>query len=165
MAGPGDTLRTIKPRGAMIRSALLPGWGQLYVRKPLKSLVYFSLEAYHIYQFVEYNDIYQYVIETKAAIGIEEWNNLGEDELFSSIEEKRKAKIKEITRYELKDATWRPREIRNKYAWWCVGIYLIGILDAFVDAHLYYFPQEKIEVASFINRDRIEVTISYGWGR
>lgn len=161
---PSDSVRIIRPKAALIRSAILPGWGHFYVHKPLKGILYFSLEAYHIYQFIKYNDIYQYVKETKETIGIEEWNNLDDDEPFDSIEEKRKAKIKEITKYELNDATWRPREIRNKYGWWCVGFYLIGMLDAFVDAHLYYFPADKIELTGQPATGSVGLRLSWNLG-
>ena len=32
---------------------------------------------------------------------------------------------------------------RNTMAWWLFGIYVLGILDAYVDAHLTSFPQKK----------------------
>jgi len=148
-----DSTHSIKPRGAMIRSAIFPGWGHLYVHKPVKGLVYFSLEAYHVYKFVQYNDIYRYVKDTKSEIGIEAWHNMTETE--------KKEKIKDVTGYELHDATWRPREIRNKYAWWCVGFYIIGMLDAYVDAQLYYFPKDNVELTT----DNISrsIGISFSW--
>lgn len=160
-----DSIRLIKPKAALLRSAIVPGWGHLYVKKPVKSFIYFSLEAYHIYQFVEYNSIYQHVKETKETIGLDEWNKVKDDEDYTSIEEKRKAKIVEFTGYEMKDATWRPREMRNKYAWWCVGFYFIGMLDALVDAHLYYFPSNKIELTTISNSKSIGVTFSWNLER
>lgn len=50
-----DTLRyeNKSPIGAMLRSALIPGWGQLYNRKILKSMLFFSVEAYLLFQFFE----------------------------------------------------------------------------------------------------------------
>ena len=32
---------------------------------------------------------------------------------------------------------------RNTMAWWLFGIYVLGILDAYVDAHLTSFPKNK----------------------
>ena len=29
---------------------------------------------------------------------------------------------------------------RNTYAWWMVGLYMMSILDAYIDAHLSTFP-------------------------
>ena len=33
--------------------------------------------------------------------------------------------------------------MRNTYAWWVSGLYIYGILDAYVDAHLSSFPIKK----------------------
>lgn len=33
--------------------------------------------------------------------------------------------------------------MRNTYAWWVAGLYVYGILDAYVDAHLSSFPVKK----------------------
>jgi len=151
-----DSVRQIMPKAALIRSAIVPGWGHLYVRKPIKGLIYFSLEAYHVYRFIEYNSIYQHVKETKNRLGIEVWSTLTEPQ--------KKEQIKNITGYELQDATWRPREIRNKYAWWSVGFYLIGMLDAFVDAHLYYFPSDKVELTGDSRSVSMGIKISWSLG-
>ena len=160
-----DSARIINPKGAMIRSAIIPGWGHLYVKKPAKAAIYFSLEAYHLYQFNKYNSIYQHVKETKETIGIDEWNTINDDENYTSIEEKRKAKILAVTGYHLNDATWRPREIRNKYAWWCVGFYFIGMLDALVDAHLYYFPSDDVELTVDHKSKSVGMRLSWNIGR
>jgi len=32
---------------------------------------------------------------------------------------------------------------RNTYAWWIAGLYVISILDAYIDAHLSTFPSKK----------------------
>ena len=32
--------------------------------------------------------------------------------------------------------------IRNTYAWWITGLYIMSIIDAYVDAHLSTFPTE-----------------------
>ena len=34
---------------------------------------------------------------------------------------------------------------RNTYAWWIVGLYMMSILDAYVDAHLSTFPKKMEE--------------------
>ena len=31
---------------------------------------------------------------------------------------------------------------RNTYAWWIAGLYIMSILDAYIDAHLSTFPVE-----------------------
>ncbi|MBW3631222.1 MAG: hypothetical protein KY464_18295 [Gemmatimonadetes bacterium] len=43
---PGDTsVLEISPRGALLRSFALPGWGQMYARAPGRGAVYFGFEA------------------------------------------------------------------------------------------------------------------------
>ncbi len=148
-----DSTRMIVPKSALIRSAIVPGWGQLYVHKPVKAAIYFSLESYHLYNFFKYNDIYQYVKETKNSLGVEAWNALSENE--------KKEQIKAITGYNLTLDSGRPRDMRNKYAWWCAGFYIAGMLDALVDAHLYYFPGDNIEL--MVNPETTGVGISFSW--
>lgn len=47
---PADTvLWTPNPTGAAFRSLFVPGWGQIYNKRPLKSLVYTAIEGSLIY--------------------------------------------------------------------------------------------------------------------
>lgn len=40
-----DTLHRVIPGGALLRSAVLPGWGQFYTRHPLKGVLIMGVEA------------------------------------------------------------------------------------------------------------------------
>ena len=42
---PGDTLGGISPRGAFLRSLVLPGWGQSEIGSPGRGGIYFALES------------------------------------------------------------------------------------------------------------------------
>jgi hypothetical protein len=139
-ASPADTLMKISPKGAFIRSAIIPGWGQVYNKKPVKGLVLLSAEGYFLYNFFYYNRIYDYVKTTKETLGVETWVGLTEEE--------KKAQVLAVTGYELTLNSWRPREKRNKYGWWCLGTYIFCLLDAVVDAHLINFPKGEIELGS-----------------
>ncbi len=44
------------PKGAMIRSAILPGWGQVYNNKYLKALVYLGGELYFASRYISLDD-------------------------------------------------------------------------------------------------------------
>jgi len=83
---------------AMIRSALLPGWGQWYNGKKLKALFVFGVEAGLMANAIYFN---QKFVASK-------------------------------TEYE------REFYYNNKslYLWWFGAVYLLNILDAFVDAYL-----------------------------
>ncbi|RKY89407.1 hypothetical protein DRQ09_01365, partial [candidate division KSB1 bacterium] len=48
----------ISPRSAMIRSAIIPGWGQWSNGKRLKSFLVASVESYLIVRFVDYYQKY-----------------------------------------------------------------------------------------------------------
>jgi len=147
-----DSVSFKSPKGALLRSAIIPGWGQLYLNKPVKSVLFISAEAFVIYKTTHYNKIYGYVEETKDALGVEAWGELDE--------KGKREKVKEKTEYDLKINSWRPREKRNKYSWWCFGIYLIGMLDAYVDAHLLNFPDENVEFVSFLNQQGVTMVLS-----
>jgi len=147
-----DSVSFKSPKGALLRSAIIPGWGQLYVNKPVKSVLFISAEAFVINKAIYYSKIYGYIKNTKDALGVEVWGELDE--------KGRKEKVKDTTGYDLKINSWRPREKRNKYSWWCFGIYIIGMLDAYVDAHLLNFPDSNVEFASFLNRQGVTVVLS-----
>ena len=44
-------IKSKSPMGAMIRSAILPGWGQVYNNKYIKALVYLGGESYFVYRY------------------------------------------------------------------------------------------------------------------
>lgn len=44
-AEPADTLASLTPRGALLRSALLPGWGQYANGRPFKALLFSAAAA------------------------------------------------------------------------------------------------------------------------
>ena len=44
-------IKSKSPMGAMIRSAILPGWGQAYNNKYLKALVYLGGESYFVFRY------------------------------------------------------------------------------------------------------------------
>lgn len=48
-------IRTKSPRGALWRAMFIPGWGQLYNEKYLKSALIISLESFFIIRAVDFN--------------------------------------------------------------------------------------------------------------
>ena len=158
-----STRKVIRPRAALIRSAIIPGWGQVYNKKPLKGLLYLSVESYFVYNFIYYNRLYGYVKETKKTVGLDIW--VGTNTTPGLTEAEKKDAIFAITGHKLSMNTWRPREKRNKYAWWSMGFYLICMLDAYVDAHLYYFPDEKVELTAALKPNGIELNLLFNCRR
>jgi nicotinamide mononucleotide adenylyltransferase len=94
----------ISPKGALLRSALIPGWGQVYNHKPLKGLLFLSAESYFVYNFIHYYQLYSYLKETKNRIGVDVWVQMTESQKQDS--------IFSITGKEIGLNSWRPREIR-----------------------------------------------------
>ena len=92
------TMTAFSPRSAMIRSALLPGLGQVYNRKWLKAALVFGTEA---------------ALAGNAVL-------MNQRMLASESED-------EHDFYEY---------YRGSFVWWFAGIYLLNILDAYVDAQL-----------------------------
>jgi hypothetical protein len=148
-----DTLLKISPKGALLRSAFIPGWGQVYNRKPIKGLLFLAAESYFTYNFIHYNKLYSYVKTTKETLGVDAWVGLSESQKQDS--------IFSITGKQLSLNSWRPREIRNKYAWWCVGNYIICLMDAVVDAHLINFPKDAVE----LTMDGITLKYTFNLGK
>ncbi len=110
---------TKNPKKAFYYS-LVPGLGQAYNEKWLKSLIIISLEL----------------------VSYKSWRN--NIYIYSNYEQKD---------YPLKKH--RYLEKRNKYAWWLGIIYVYGMIDSIVDAHLYEF--NKLMEESIIENENGEV--------
>lgn len=105
LASKNDSVKTFvkSPTGAMIRSIVFPGWGQLYNKKYFKAVLAFGAEV-----GLAANSIY--------------------------LNQKYKA-----------SKTDRDREFyinnRNLSNWYLLGVMLLSMADAFVDAHLSDFDE------------------------
>ena len=89
------------PRGAVLRSALIPGWGQWYNGQKLKALLVLGVELGLAGNSVYFNQL--------AVQSTTDW----EREFYQNN--------------------------RSQYLWWFLGVYLLNLLDAYVDAHLWDF--------------------------
>ena len=49
-------IKSKSPKGAMIRSAIIPGWGQVYNKKYIKALVYLGGELYFASRYISLDD-------------------------------------------------------------------------------------------------------------
>ncbi|MCF7740842.1 MAG: hypothetical protein K9N00_03505 [Candidatus Marinimicrobia bacterium] len=142
----------ILPRKAMVMSAIVPGTGQIYARQPLKAVLFAGAEAFCIRQVVYWNRIDNYVEETIDKVGKENWEQLEISQQQDTVQA--------ITGYNLQREPWKPEETRNKSYWWIAGIHIISMLDAYVDAHLINFPEDKLELSSFYTRRRYGINFS-----
>jgi uncharacterized membrane protein YebE (DUF533 family) len=112
-------IRKISPGGALLRSAFVPGWGQLYNRKYIKAAFFAAGEGWLAYGI--YND----------------WKDADEHErnFKSPPPDDPDYQAEEFARYE--DA----RDSRNLKMWILSAAIFYSMFDAFVDAHLSDFEQ------------------------
>lgn len=96
------------PMGALLRSVAVPGWGQFYNHKYVKSAVVFSAESFFL---------------VKAA----QWWKKTEDQ-YDRVQESSSGR--EFTTY----INYRDR--RNDYLWLAGLSVFLSMFDAYVDAHL-----------------------------
>lgn len=105
------------PTGAMIRSLIVPGWGQLYNKKIFKAILIFGAETGLIANSIYLNQKYR------------KWNQ----------------KYRNSEPGPEQDIIFANREFyinnRNLSNWWLLGVILFSMADAFVDAHLADFDE------------------------
>jgi len=111
----GD-LQNRSPTGAMLRSMVFPGWGQLYNRKYIKALVVFGGETYLVAQAIRYwsktDDWFEKYTSTEDnALRYQYYNN---EYLFY-------------------------KDCRNLYLYFSGLAIFLSMVDAYVDAHLANF--------------------------
>jgi len=96
------------PMGALLRSVAVPGWGQFYNRKYVKSAIVFGAESFFIVKSIQWwkktEDQYDLVTQTESG--------------------------RDFTTY----LNYRDR--RNDYLWLTGLSVFISMFDAYVDAHL-----------------------------
>lgn len=124
-----DTLSTpVKmkiPRNAMIYSAVCPGLGQWYNEQKIKSVIVFGGEAALIGNAVFYN---QKIFESKNDL------TLSDEDRETSM--------------------GFYRDWRGQFIWYAAAFYLLNILDAYVDAHLFSFDVgPNLSENSYINHN------------
>ncbi len=111
-------VRKTNPTGALLRSAFVPGWGQLYNRKYIKAVIFAAGEgwlAYGIYD--DWKDANRHEDNFKSAI---------DDPIYQAAE---------FEKFE--DA----RDSRNLKMWFMAAAIFYSMFDAYVDAQLSDFEQ------------------------
>ena len=108
------------PTGAMLRSALLPGWGQIYNGAYWKAPIVWSLIGYFAYGWSVTNTYYQ------------DYKELYQKSLQDS-PTGNTAYLRYREHY---------RDQRDFFAFYIALTYFLNIVDAYVDAHLFDFDAE-----------------------
>ncbi|MDH4222300.1 MAG: DUF5683 domain-containing protein [candidate division Zixibacteria bacterium] len=112
-------LKTKSPMGALFRSIVLPGWGQLYNQKYFKSALVFGVET------------------TFLALMIIEWDRMSDHkQLYDSLPLEHPDKFLEYEQYKFYE------DRKNLFLWSVLATVFVSMFDAYVDAHLYDFDKE-----------------------
>ncbi len=111
-------IRKTNPSGALFRSAFVPGWGQFYNNKHIKSAMIAGIEIYLI------NEVYTY--RHKASIHEDHFTNTANDSTYRQTE---------FALYE------KALDKRGNASWFLAATIFFSMFDAYVDAHLSDFDQ------------------------
>ncbi len=120
-AGPADE-PTPSPFWSCIRSAVVPGWGQIHNGSPLRGAMIFSAQAYFLTRFAAAEKRSSYyrdrMVDPSAA-----WDAAYLQEKYDD-----------------------RRGIRNDMVWWMTIFGLYSLIDAYVDASMAGFDREIADV-------------------
>ncbi len=106
---------TKSPWGALLRSAVVPGWGQIYNESYWKAPVIWAISAWLVYNWIDNNNLYK---------------DFGDSYVVSLDPDDRK----------LRNFYRDQRDLFSIY----IGItYFLNLVDAYVDAHLFDFTVEE----------------------
>ena len=109
-------IMTKSPWGAVGRSAILPGWGQYYNESYWKIPLVWGVLGWFTYLYIENNDLYN------------EYRDLYSESLEDGVGDSYYKRARDTYRNE-----------RDKYALILGLSYLLNLVDAYVDAHLFDF--------------------------
>jgi len=102
----------------MLRSAVVPGWGQLTNHKLIKAVVVVGGEGLLVYKSVDELRKENDAVALASSID-PNVDPLGHDAALAAIE--------------------RHYNLKLNYIWWGIALHLVQMADAFVDAHLATF--------------------------
>lgn len=114
---PVDEKQPVKvksPKGAVLRSLVVPGWGQWYNEKKWKALLVLGTETGFIGAAIWHNQRVVTPLDESTGVYTEEY--------------KEQYKNFHIN-------------MRNQYVWYLAGAILFSLADAYVDAHLFNFDE------------------------
>ena len=123
------------PTGAVIRSLVIPGWGQFYVEQYWKTPLILGVSAYLIYTFIDYNSDYN------------RYSDLYDEE-YAKPEEEQSASV--LTNYRAYRDSYH--NLRDETGLYILGVYVISAVDAYVGAHLFDFNVDD-DVAVYLLPD------------
>jgi Family of unknown function (DUF5683) len=110
--------RTQNPNVGLLKSMVVPGWGQIGNKRYVKAVIFAGLEGWFVSSAIRYG---------KQA---------------SDYRAKYTAETDVSARNAWYDLYSNRRDERNKFTWFAVLFTFVGMFDAYVDAHLSGYPSE-----------------------
>lgn len=107
------------PSGAIWRSLVFPGWGQVYVEQYWKAPIFAAASGTLVYFIFHYNSLY--------SDWADKYDNLKKEQPESQYLDYYKSKREYY------------RDNRDMSAFYLLGVYILCTVDAYVGAHLYDF--------------------------
>lgn len=151
----GDTLRfNPDPTGALLRSAVFPGWGQLYNRKYIKSAVVAAGEILLIFYLIKnYNKYDEYRDKFNSSVP--------QDVTSATPPLSANLASPDPGYYEARQVSffneWRHQNDKyDQFKWYTAFYIFLSMFDAYVDAHLIHFEAELSE-----DLETVSMKISY----
>ncbi len=103
------------PWGAVLRSAIIPGWGQIYNESYWKVPIVWGITGWLVYVWVDNNNLYK---DNRT--------------LFLKTGDDRYKRFRDFY-----------RDQRDQFAIYIVLTYFLNLVDAYVDAHLFDFNVDE----------------------
>jgi len=103
------------PWGAVLRSAIIPGWGQIYNESYWKVPIVWGITGWLVYVWVDNNNLYK---DNRT--------------LFLQTGDDRYKRFRDFY-----------RDQRDQFAIYIVLTYFLNLVDAYVDAHLFDFNVDE----------------------
>jgi hypothetical protein len=128
----------------MLRSAAVPGWGQVYNHKYVKAAAVVGVEGFLVVKALQELKRENQALDRQGAI-IESGGDVTDPDYVQAV---------------LDQSTHRNRKI--SYIWFGVAAHLLSMMDAYVDAHLASFdadfgpPESAVDVG-----ERARLTVAY----
>lgn len=124
------------PTGAMLRSAVLPGWGQFYNESYWKIPIIWGLSAWFISAWIRQNKNYKH------------YSDLYNNSLLETSNNQYKDSYKRVRN--------AYRDDRDLFAIYLGLTYFLNIIDAYVDAHLFDF---NVGVNNFTQTPELQIKL------
>jgi len=144
----GDSLLK-SPWGAVARSFLIPGWGQLYNDAPKKSIIFMVTDVSMLALYFHKDKNVQRIEQTRKRID----RQLRDSPFLTPSQESiLKSRFNNLTS-DLDGAL----NDRNLFGWFFALSHLLGMVDAYVDAHLFQFD-DKMNLAVETTGETVSLT-------